>query len=74
MMRSVVGPVLILVGVGLFVFYFFSLTFSASGPARLLADTSGWQAEAGYDYHARVGLAVGAMLVVGGIFLRKPAK
>jgi hypothetical protein len=40
----------------------------------LLADTSGWEAQAGYDYHARVGLAVGAILVVGGLFVRKAAK
>jgi hypothetical protein len=70
-LRPVVGTTLVLVGVALFVFYFFSFRFSASGggPVNL-----GWNADAGYDVHARVGLAVGAILVVAGVFVRKAVK
>ncbi|SPF52104.1 exported hypothetical protein [Candidatus Sulfopaludibacter sp. SbA4] len=72
---------LVLVGVGLFVFYAFSLSFSASdgsvelGQGWYIAGAAPhWHVEAGYELRARVGLAVGAVLVVAGLFVRKAAK
>jgi hypothetical protein len=76
MTRSIVGSTLVLVGVALFVFYFFGFSVSSSDGTPLGQGWRlvGWHGEAGYDVHARLGLAVGAILVVAGVFLRKATK
>lgn len=76
MTRSAVGSALVLVGVALFVFCFFGFSFSSSDGVPLGQGWRlvGWRGEAGYSVHARVGLAVGAVLVGGGLFVRKGAR
>jgi len=79
--RKGIGATLVLVGVGLFVFYFFSLGFLASdgsvalGQGWYIASAAPhWRAEAGYELRARAGLAGGAVLVVAGLFVGKAPK
>ncbi len=70
--RSWLSAALMLVGVGLFVFYFFSLDFSAEGGEGTIWGP-GWHVRAGYESRSRAGLAAGAVLMVGGLLMRKAA-
>lgn len=73
--RTTASAAALLAGTALFVFYLFSFSVSGGTPSgdQILMGYGGWHFRGGYSTEARIGLAAGAALMVGGWLLRKGA-